>query len=74
MTSIDLKDAHFLVPVDNDHQKYLKFMFGNFFQFTSVPNGYGLPMRTFANGEAKVSTQFHTKLIHISKEMRISFS
>ena len=47
MTCIDLKDAFFSVPIHNDHQKYLKFMFGNLFQFTSMPNGYGLPMRIF---------------------------
>ena len=47
MTSIDLKDAYFSVPIQNDNQKYLKFMFGNLFQFTSIPNSYGLPMRIF---------------------------
>ena len=47
MTCIDLKDAFFSVPIHNDHQKYLKFIFGNLFQFTSMPNGYGLPMRIF---------------------------
>ena len=47
MTCIDLKDAFFSVLIHNDHQKYLKFMFGNLFQFTSMPNGYGLPMRIF---------------------------
>ena len=45
MASIDLKDAFFSVLIHNDHQKYLKFMFGNLFQLTSVPNGYGLAMR-----------------------------
>ena len=47
MTSIDLKDAFFSVPIHNDHQKYLKFIFGNLFQFTSMPNGYGPAMRIF---------------------------
>ena len=44
MTCIDLKDAFFSVLIHNDHQKYLKFMFGNLFQFTSMPNGDGLSM------------------------------
>ena len=47
ITSIDLKDAFFSIPIHNDHQKYLKFIFGNLFQFTSMPNGYELVMRIF---------------------------
>ena len=47
--SIDLKDVFFSVPIHNDHQKYLKFIFGDLFQFTSVPNGYGPAMRIFTN-------------------------
>ena len=47
MASIDLKDAFFSVPIHYDHQKYLKFIFGNLFQFTSMPNGYGPAMRIF---------------------------
>ena len=45
MTSIYLKDAFFSVPIPNDYQKYL--MFRNLLQFTSMPNGYGFPMRIF---------------------------
>ena len=30
MASIDLKDAFCLVPIHNDHQKYLKFIFEKF--------------------------------------------
>ena len=47
MASIDLKDAFFSVPIHYDHQKYLKFIFGNLFQFTSMPNGFGPAMRIF---------------------------
>ena len=45
IASIDLKDAFFSVPIHNDHQNYLKFIFGNLFQFTSMPNRYGPAMR-----------------------------
>ena len=45
MASIDLKDAFFSVPIYNNHQRYLKFIFGNLFQFTSMPNGYGPAMK-----------------------------
>ena len=47
MTSVDLKGEFFSVPFHNDHQKYLKFMFAHLFQFTSMPNDYGRPMRIF---------------------------
>ena len=47
MASIDLKDAFFTVPIHNNHQKYLKFVFGNLFQFTPMSNGYGPAMRIF---------------------------
>ena len=33
--SIDLKDAFFSIPIQNDHQKYLKFMLGNLFNLHS---------------------------------------
>ena len=36
MGSTDPKDAFFSVPIHNDHQKYLKFVFGNLFQFISM--------------------------------------
>ena len=47
MASIDLKDAFSSVPIHNDYQRYLKFTFGNLFQFTLMPNGYGPAMRIF---------------------------
>ena len=47
MASIDIKDVFFSVPIHNDNQKYFNFIFGNLFQFTSVPNGYGPAMRIF---------------------------
>ena len=43
MTSVDLKDAFFSVPI---HKSILN-LFGNLFQFTSMPNSYGHPMRIF---------------------------
>ena len=36
MASIDLKDTFFSVPIHYDDQKYLKFIFGYLFQFTSM--------------------------------------
>ena len=48
MASVDLKDAFFSIRIHNDHQKYLKFIFRNLFQFTFMPNGYGPPIRMFS--------------------------
>ena len=45
VASIDLKDAFLLVPTQNELQKYIKFILGNLFQFTSMPNGFGPVMR-----------------------------
>ena len=45
MESTDLKDGFFSVRIHNYHQKYLKSIFGNLFQFTSMPDGYGPAMR-----------------------------
>lgn len=40
MTSIDLQDAYFSVPIHKDFQKYLKFSWGNqLFMFVSLPFG-----------------------------------
>ena len=48
MLFTDLKDAFFSVPIHYDHQKYLKFIFGNLFQFFSVPHGFG-PVLKYQN-------------------------
>lgn len=40
MASIDLKDAYFLVPVDKDFRKYLRFEFDEkLYEFTCIPFG-----------------------------------
>ena len=49
MTSTDLKDTFFYVPIHMDHLKYLKLLFKNLFQFTRMPNVYGLAVRVFTN-------------------------
>ena len=37
MTSIDLQDAYYLIPIDTEHQKYLKFMWrGKLYHFTCL--------------------------------------
>lgn len=48
MASIDLKDAYFSVPVCDDDQKYLKFLWRNtLFKFKALPNGLASGPRIF---------------------------
>ena len=48
MASIDIKDAFYSVPINEDHRKYLKFAWdGKLFQFCAMPNGYCDAMRVF---------------------------
>ena len=48
MTSIDLKDAYYLVKISEEDTKYLKFYKGNFFlKFVVLPNGLSSGPREF---------------------------
>ena len=48
MTLIDLKDAHYSVPIHADHHKYLKFVWkGILYKFTALPNGLFSGPRSF---------------------------
>ena len=48
LTSIDIKDAFYSVPIFPDHRKYLKFLHkGMPYQFDVLPNGYVDAMRVF---------------------------
>ena len=81
MASIDLKDAFFSVPIHSTHQKCLKFTFGELFQFTCVPNGYGPAMRVFTKISkvpfGHLRSMSHNsvvyKMTHISKEIHTRF-
>ena len=48
MAAVDLKDACYTVPLAEEHQKYLKFMWNNtLFQYTCLPNGLASAPRMF---------------------------
>ena len=48
MACIDLKDAYYSVPIHNDFQKYLKFLWRNtLYKFTCLPNGLACAPRLF---------------------------
>ena len=40
MASLDIKDAYYTIPVAEEYQKYLKFMWkGKLYKFCVLPNG-----------------------------------
>ena len=48
MTSVDLKDAFYTVPIHPDHQKFLKFKWQKHcYAFRGMSNGYSEAMRVF---------------------------
>lgn len=48
MTSIDLKDAYYLIPIADSDRKFLRFIFeGKLYQFTCLPFGLNVAPYTF---------------------------
>ena len=48
MVKVDLKDAYFTVPVANEHQKFLRFIWkGRFYQYVCLPFGLCSAPRVF---------------------------
>ena len=48
MASINLKDAYYVVPIAEEHRKYLRFYWqGNLYQYTCMPNGLSSAPRCF---------------------------
>ena len=47
MASVDLKNAYYSVPIHEEYQKYLKFLWEYPLKFIAMPNGYGPAMRAF---------------------------
>ena len=55
MTSIDLKDAYYSVPIAPEHQKYLKFMWRDqLYAFTCLPMGLTSGPRIYQKFETSV--------------------
>lgn len=48
MGSVDLRDAYYSVPIDEEYQKFLRFTWrGQLFQFTCLPNGLSCAPRLY---------------------------
>lgn len=62
MTSVDLKDAFFSIPMKESHQKFLKFEHnGQFYKFICMPMGYGPSMRIFTKVLKPIYAQLRSK-------------
>ena len=49
MTSVDLKDAYFHIPIVPEHRKFLRFAVGeSCYEYQRLPFGYSLAPRTFS--------------------------
>ena len=69
MTSTDLKDAFYSVPVAAHHQKYLNFFANEYLKFTCMPNGYDPAMRIFSKITkvlfSVLMMQGHTSVVYV---------
>ena len=62
MASLDLKDAYYTVPVQELHQKFLKFMWDDkLYKFTCLPNGLACAPRIFTKLMKPVFAHLHEK-------------
>ena len=63
MTSIDLKDAYYSIPVAEEHQKYLKFIWRDqLYAFTSLPMGLTSGPRIFTKVLKPIFSYLRSKL------------
>jgi hypothetical protein len=66
MASVDLKDAYYSVPIANEHQKYLKFLWrGELYKFVCFPNGLAFCPRKFTKLLKPISSSLR-QLGHLS--------
>ena len=65
MTSIDLKDAYYSIPVALEHQKYLKFIWRDqLYAFTSLPMGLSCSPRVFTKVMKPVFASLRSQFGH----------
>ena len=66
MTSIDLKDAYYSIPIAEEHQKYLKFIWRDqLYAFTSLPMGLTSSPRIFTTVLKPVFSYLRSQFGHI---------
>ena len=47
MASVDLIDLYYSIPIHEEYQNYLKFLWEYALKFIAMPNGYGSAFRAF---------------------------
>ena len=74
MASIDLQDAYFSIPIHEDHQKYLKFLWkGILYKFTCMPQGIACVPRLFTKLMKPVYSSLRSKALVSSGYLDDSF-
>ena len=67
MAKLDIKDAYYSISILEEHQKYLKFLFGGKpYQFTCLPNGLCSGPKKIVKLMKAPLTYLHKKLINIA--------
>ena len=65
MAKLGIKDAYYSIPILEEHQKYLKFLFGRkLSQFTCLPNDLCFGPRRFTKFLKAPLAYFHKRLIN----------
>lgn len=66
MTTIDLKDAYFTIPIHRDHYKYLRFEWkSNLFEFLCIPFGLSSAPRIFTKVMKPIVSNIRNKGIKV---------
>ena len=67
MAKIGIKDSYYSIPILEEHQKYLKFLFGGkLYQFTCLPNCLCSGPRKFAKFFKAPLAYLHKRYINIA--------
>ena len=67
MAKLDVKDAYYSIPILEEHQKYLKFLFGQkLYQFTCLPKSLCSGPRKFTKLLKAPLAYLHKRLINMA--------
>ena len=67
MIKLDIKDAYYSVPIDEDHQKFFRFQINDsLYQYTALPNGFSPGPRKFTKLLKPPFAELRRKMILIA--------
>lgn len=75
INKLDLKDAYYMIPIDKNYKKYLRFLFdGNLYEFNCLPFGLNTalfvftklmkPMVGYLRNLGFLSVVYHDRLLY----------